>query len=252
MSVSRARKAWTERFGPGLIFSVGFGLLVLAAFLGVTDREATPFVLAGAALAALGAMSSVVESFKAGGVEVKLREQQAREVAEALDRIRDSLQQAGPAGPQLDSVSETLSSAAAALRQGPTTGTPLRRVDPRQLEREALAWIMELERDAGRAPVPAARAEGADLISSDRKIEIKVVGSNTRWITLTQQRFEAARDSSDFWVYLVEPQNGPGDPFHVRMIGGAELRDWTASARESRLYRLRVPAMNDGEGDEPQ
>ena len=96
-------------------------------------------------------------------------------------------------------------------------------------EDAAVAWVMEVERAAGRQPRDTRYAGApADVESPPRLIEIKSFGTSSRGDDLlmeARQVEEARRNPDNYYVYVVE-NVGQGDPakFTLRVLGGARLR----------------------------
>lgn len=114
------------------------------------------------------------------------------------------------------------------------------------VEDAAVAWVVELERDAGREArdVRYTGSDG-DVESPPRVIEVKAVGKPTargEFLWLETRQVEAARRSPDFYVYLVENVR-QGDPsqFTVRVFGGERLATLLTRAKERRYYEVPLP-----------
>lgn len=118
-------------------------------------------------------------------------------------------------------------------------------------EDAAIAWVVELERQAGRVPRDT-RYQGspADIESGDRIIEVKAVGKSARgeflWLE-TRQVQEAAANPDRFWLYLVE-NVAQGDPaaFRLKVFRGEGLRRLLEGAKERHYFEvpLRVAAYD--------
>lgn len=97
------------------------------------------------------------------------------------------------------------------------------------VEDAAIAWVLELERKAGRRPHDV-RGHGAaaDIISPPRVIEVKAHGRSARGqdLWLESRQVEEAHSNPDFYVYVVENvrQGDPGH-FNLKVLGGDELRE---------------------------
>jgi hypothetical protein len=114
------------------------------------------------------------------------------------------------------------------------------------VENAAIAWVMELERRAGRIPRDTRRDPGcpADLVSPPFVIEVKAFGATTRgndlWLETNQ--VDEARRNPNFYVYVVENVS-QGDPsqFTLKILGGQRLARLLERARERRHYELPWP-----------
>lgn len=113
-------------------------------------------------------------------------------------------------------------------------------------EAAAIAFVMDLERGAGRNPIDR-RYEAtfaADIESLPRVIEVKAVGGSQRgwflWLEVVQ--VEEARRNPDFYVYVVDNVR-QGDParFGLKVLGGERLERLLARAKEKRYYEVPVP-----------
>ena len=113
----------------------------------------------------------------------------------------------------------------------------------RAVENAAVAWVMELERGAGREPIDkrGVAAFSADLESAPRIIEVKAFGTSNRgfdlWLEVKQ--VEEARRNPNFWLYAVENVK-QGDPlrFTLKVFGGDKLARILARAREKRYFEV--------------
>lgn len=113
------------------------------------------------------------------------------------------------------------------------------------IEDAAIAWVMELERAAGREPRDTRhRGAPADVESPPRIIEIKAFGKSNRgydlWLEVRQ--VEEARKNPYFYVYVVENIR-QGDPslFTLKVLGGDRLRRLLERAKEQRYYTVPWP-----------
>lgn len=82
------------------------------------------------------------------------------------------------------------------------------------IENAAIAWVMELERAAGRTPQDTRyRGAPADIDSPPRLIEVKAFGRSNRGfdLWLETRQVQEARRNPDFYVYVVENVH-QGDP----------------------------------------
>jgi hypothetical protein len=114
------------------------------------------------------------------------------------------------------------------------------------VENAAVAWVIELERAAGRHPVDTrhiATAPG-DIESPPRTIEVKAAGRSSRGsdLWLETRQVDAARQDSNFYVYLVENVL-QGDPtrFSLKVLGGELLARLLSRAKEQRYYTVPLP-----------
>lgn len=76
------------------------------------------------------------------------------------------------------------------------------------IEDAAVAFVLDLERQAGRTPHDRRyeKAYAADIESLPRVIEVKAVGGSQRgwFLPLEVPQVEAARVNPDFFVYIVD------------------------------------------------
>ena len=114
------------------------------------------------------------------------------------------------------------------------------------VEDAAVAWVIELERQAGRKPVDTrydSRAPG-DLESPPRTIEVKAFGKSNRgydlWLEVAQ--VEGARRNPNFYLYIVQ-NVGQGDPrrFTLKVLGGAHLQRLLERDKEQRYFAVPWP-----------
>jgi hypothetical protein len=116
-------------------------------------------------------------------------------------------------------------------------------------EDAAIAWVMELERAAGRQPRDTRYAgASADIESPPRLIEVKSFGTSNRGYDLlmeVSQVTEALRNPDCYYVYVVE-NVGQGDPakFTLRVLGGARLQQLLSRAKEYRAYSVPWPVAD--------
>jgi hypothetical protein len=118
-------------------------------------------------------------------------------------------------------------------------------VGNRAVEDAAIAWVIELERAAGKEPRDTRYAGAAgDIESSGRVIEVKAAGTSSRGndLWLEPRQVEEARRSPDFYVYLVENVR-QGDPrlFTLKIFGGEQLQRLIARARERHYFEVPLP-----------
>jgi hypothetical protein len=115
----------------------------------------------------------------------------------------------------------------------------------REVEDAAIAWVMSLERAAGREPrdVRYSRA-AADIESPPRTIEVKAIGRSARGddLPLELPQLAAARDDPNFFLYVVDHVR-QGDPelFQLRVLGGELLQRLLLRVKEQRYYSLPWP-----------
>lgn len=114
------------------------------------------------------------------------------------------------------------------------------------IEGAAIAWVMELERQAGRGPVDRryVKAFAGDIWSPPRTIELKAAGTSYRgwFLPLEPIQLEAARVDPEFYVYVVEnvAQGDPAD-FTLRVLHGDRLRRLAELATERRYFEVPWP-----------
>jgi hypothetical protein len=115
-------------------------------------------------------------------------------------------------------------------------------------EDAAVAWVIELERAAGRQPRDT-RYTGApaDIESQPRLIEVKSFGTSNRGDDLLMEvrQVEEAQLNPDYYVYVVENVR-QGDPakFTLRVLGGARLQRLLGRAKEYRGYSVPWPVAD--------
>ena len=114
------------------------------------------------------------------------------------------------------------------------------------IEAAAIAFVMGLERQAGRSPVDKRHEASypADIESPPRIIEVKAVGGSQRgwflWLEVVQ--VEEARRNPDFFVYVVDNVR-QGDPakFGLKVLGGEQLARLIVRAKEKRYFEVPMP-----------
>lgn len=118
----------------------------------------------------------------------------------------------------------------------------------KSVENAAIAWVMDLERAAGREPTDARyRGAPADIESPPRMIEVKAFGRSNRgfglWLETTQ--VEEARRNPHFFVYVVENVR-QGDPklFTLKVLGGDRLISLLGRAKERRYFEVPWPVAD--------
>jgi hypothetical protein len=113
------------------------------------------------------------------------------------------------------------------------------------IESAAIAWVLELERAAGRDPRDSRhRGAPADIESPPRMIEVKASGAFCRGsdLWLEPPQIDAARTNPDFCVYVVE-NVAQGDPskFTLKVLRGERLARLISRAKERRYYLVPLP-----------
>lgn len=115
-----------------------------------------------------------------------------------------------------------------------------------KIEAAAIRFVLQFERDAGReARDTRGTGAAADVASTGRTIEVKAFGNSSRGqdLWLETRQVDAARaDPAGFWLYIVENVR-QGDPTKFRLIciGGLDLGDLLAKARQQRYYTVPWP-----------
>ena len=116
------------------------------------------------------------------------------------------------------------------------------------IEDAAIAWVMELERAAGRQPVDTRhRGAPADIESPPRLIEVKAFGALNRGfdLWLESRQVEEARKNADFYVYVVENvRQGDASRFRLKVLGGERLARLLERAKEQRYYTVPWPVAD--------
>ncbi len=128
---------------------------------------------------------------------------------------------------------------------------------PKAKEDAAVAWVIQLERQAGREPRDTRyRGAPADIESGDRIIEVKAFGKHARgeflWLE-TRQVQEAHAQPDRFFLYVVE-NVAQGDPvrFTLKIFGGEQLRRLLAWAKERHYFEVPLPVREyDSAPEEP-
>jgi hypothetical protein len=116
------------------------------------------------------------------------------------------------------------------------------------IESAAIAWVIDLERTAGRQPRDM-RYKGApaDLESPPRMIEVKAFGKSNRGydLWLETRQMEEPRKNADFYIYVVENVR-QGDPafFTLRVLGGARLQQLLTRAKEQHYFTVPWPVAH--------
>jgi hypothetical protein len=116
------------------------------------------------------------------------------------------------------------------------------------IEDAAIAWVLELERAAGRDPRDTRdRGAPADIESPPRTIEVKAFGRSNRgfglWLETNQ--VQQARANPHFFVYVVENvRQGDPEQFTLKVIGGNHLSRLLDRARERRYFEVPWPVAD--------
>jgi hypothetical protein len=118
-------------------------------------------------------------------------------------------------------------------------------VGNKAVEAAAIAWVIELERAAGREARDT-RYVGApaDIESPPRLIEVKAFGKSNRGfeLWLETRQVEEAHRNPNFYVYVVESIR-QGDPalFTLKVLGGELLARLLERAKEQRYFTVPWP-----------
>jgi hypothetical protein len=113
------------------------------------------------------------------------------------------------------------------------------------VEDAAIAWVMAIERKAGRDPTDTRyRGAPADISSPPRLIEVKAVGTTSRgydlWLEVRQVE-EARR----FYVYVVENiRQGDSAQFTLKVLGRDLLARLLGRAKEQRYFTVPWPVAD--------
>jgi hypothetical protein len=113
------------------------------------------------------------------------------------------------------------------------------------VEAAAIAWVMGLERNAGRQPVDTRFAGArADLSSPPRVIEVKASGKSCRGddLWLETRQYQEAVENPNFYLYVVENVR-QGDPalFTLCVLHGERLHVLLRRAKEQHYYTVPWP-----------
>ncbi len=114
------------------------------------------------------------------------------------------------------------------------------------VEAAAVAWVMELEQDAGRTPVDRRfeKLFPGDIESPPRIIEVKASYASYRGWFLPLQPVQVERGLEDlnFYIYVVE-NISQGDPtkFTLKVLHGDRLRLMLARAVARTSYEVPWP-----------
>lgn len=114
------------------------------------------------------------------------------------------------------------------------------------IEDTAIAFVLDLERPAGRSPVDRRyeKAFAADIESLPRIIEVKAVGGSQRgwFLPLEVPQVNEARTNPNFYVYVVDNvRQGNPTKFGLRVLGGERLGRLLEKAKERRYFEVPVP-----------
>jgi Domain of unknown function (DUF3883) len=123
---------------------------------------------------------------------------------------------------------------------------PARLSGNKAIEDAAIAFVLDLERQAGRVPVDRRyeKAYAADIDSLPRVIEVKAVGDSQRgwFLPLEVPQVNEARNNPDFYVYIVDNvRQGDQAKFGLKVLGGERLARLLEKAKERRYFEVPVP-----------
>lgn len=252
---------WAADHGYALILGFGLLMVVSSVALMAADRDANFLVAGGTLLLLFGAISGRLSHLKLGreGLEADLTGQAvARELRRAEAAVERSEKEEDGDEAQVDPAKVLETAAAAVAAQSPQEREErleqLRRVtSPMERMRQAIHWVMTLERAAGRAPKEAGSLDIADLSSPPRTIEVKAVRGPRPampFLRLTEREVEAAKSDPNFYLYVVEDTEVDGpERFSLKVFGGASLSELLESARRRVWYD--VPIRSDVYRDAP-
>ena len=119
-------------------------------------------------------------------------------------------------------------------------------VGNRAIEDAAIAYVMQLERKAGREPVDRRyeAAFAADISSPPRTIEVKAVGKDQRgwFVPVETRQYGAARSDPNFYLYVVDNIR-QGDPtaFRLKVFGGEQLQRLLNKAKKREYWEMPIP-----------
>ena len=128
----------------------------------------------------------------------------------------------------------------------PLDESPAPLLGNKAIEDAAIAFVLDLERQAGRTPVDRRyeKAYAADIESLPRVIEVKAVGGSQRgwFLPLEVPQVNEARSNPDFYIYVVDNVR-QGDPakFGLKILGGDRLARLLEKAKERRYFEVPVP-----------
>jgi hypothetical protein len=114
------------------------------------------------------------------------------------------------------------------------------------IEDAAIAFVLDLERQAGRRPVDRRyeKTYAADIESLPRVIEVKAVGGSQRgwFLPLEVPQVNEARRNPDFYVYIVDNvRQGDRAKLGLKVLGGERLARLLDKAKERRYFEVPVP-----------
>lgn len=109
-----------------------------------------------------------------------------------------------------------------------------------EIERLAIAHVMELERQAGRQPKDVHNVRGVpyDVDSPPRKIEVKAVSGSARGAPIPiehSQLTAALADPESYYLYIVDNVAADGRGT-VRVLHGPDLRELLTRAVPQKTY----------------
>jgi hypothetical protein len=116
------------------------------------------------------------------------------------------------------------------------------------VEDAAIAWVCDLERQAGRSPEDVRNGGSAvDVLSPPRAIEVKAYGRLARGeeLFIEVAQFDEDERNPDFYLYVVENVR-QGDPHHfqLKVPAGEDLQSLLASAKEQRYFTVPWPVAH--------
>ncbi len=118
----------------------------------------------------------------------------------------------------------------------------------KQVEDAAIAWVMELERHAGRVPTDTRyRGSPADIESPPRLIEVKAFGRLNRGfdLWLETRQVEEARRNTNFYVYVVENvRQGDPESFKLKVLDNAHLLKLLDRAKLQNYFTVPWPVRD--------
>lgn len=119
-------------------------------------------------------------------------------------------------------------------------------VGNRAIEDAAIAYVMELERTAGREPADRRyeAAFAADIWSPPRTIEIKAVGKDQRgwFVPIESRQYDAARSDPNFYLYVVDNiRQGDPSAFRLKVFGGQQLQRLLEKAKKREYWEMPIP-----------
>ncbi len=118
----------------------------------------------------------------------------------------------------------------------------------KQVEDAAIAWVMELERHAGRVPTDTRyRGSPADIESPPRLIEVKAFGRMNRGfdLWLETRQVEEARRNTNFYVYVVENvRQGDSESFKLKVLDNAHLLKLLDRAKLQNYFTVPWPVRD--------